>query len=320
MFARLPFLAAALMLATLPLRAGDFAPPPDASATPAPAADSSLTDSTPAPSKLKTSYEFDADIAYVGFARTNFGMGIKGDVSEVNSGAHLIAEPQYNDGPIFRLGLAYQNYAFGFSKAAPLPDVLRSETAIVGMDFELFNSWLVRVEADPGFYGDGRSVGFRDFNVPFLIGGSYIASDTLQWIVGLDVDVNRQLPIIPAVGVHWTITPEWVLNAVLPDPRLEYDWSKNLTLYLGGGVDDGTYRVDRDFGTDIGLPKLNGAVVEYDEVRIGTGFSWKASKDITVDIEGGYLPYREFDFHRAGMHFSNDGGAPYGRMSINAQF
>lgn len=269
---------------------------------------------------IKTSYEFDADTSYVGDARTNFGSNDKGNLSEERTRTRLILEPQYNDGPIFRFGLSYQRYSFGLSKAAAIPDILQSQGLVVGMDFQLFNSWLVRVEADPGLYGDARSTGFRDFNVPFLIGGSYVASDELQWVLGLDVDINRQLPIIPAVGVHWSITDTWVLNAVLPTPRLEYDWSKSLTLYLGGDVDDGTFRVDRGMGAGVGRPILSGAVVEYDEIRVGAGFSWKASKAITLELEGGYLPYREFDYHRADTHFSNDGGAPYGQLSLNAQF
>jgi hypothetical protein len=65
---------------------------------------------------------------------------------------------------------------------------------------------------------------------------------------------------------------------------------------------------------------LGGSVVEYDEIRIGAGMSLKASKDLTFEFECGYLPYREFDFHRANLHFTNDSGAPYGRISLDAQF
>jgi len=317
MAARPLFIAAIMLLAPLlPLRAGDV-PRPDTLSSSTPADD---TGSTPEPSKLKASYELDADTSYVGDARTNFGSGDKGDVSEERTRGHFIISPQYADGPLYRFGLAYQRYTFGFSKAAPMPDLLQSENVVVGMDFELFNSWLVRVEADPGFYGDGRATGFRDFNVPFLIGGSYIASAELQWVLGLDVDFNRQLPVIPAVGVRWEFTDNWVIDAVLPTPRLEYDWSKALTLYAGGDVDDGTFRVDRGVGTALGRPQLGGAIVEYDEIRVGGGLSWKASKVFTFEVEGGYLPFREFDFHRANFHFSNDSGAPYGQMSINTQF
>jgi len=188
------------------------------------------------------------------------------------------------------------------------------------VDFQLFNSWLVRVEADPGLYNDARDTGFRDFNVPFSIGGSYIAGEELQWVLGLEVDINRQIPVIPAIGARWQIRDQWVLDAILPTPRLEYDWSKDLTLFLGADADDGTFRVDAGLGAPLGLPKLGGAIVEYDEIRIGAGFSWKAAKGVTLELEGGYLPYREFDYHRADSHFSNEDGAPYGQMSLNAQF
>jgi hypothetical protein len=308
---RLPFIALTLMLAPLfSVRAGDVAAP-DASAS---------ADTTAAPSNLKTSYEFNADTSYVGGARTNFGSDGDGNVSEQRTSTRFLVEPQYNGGPIYRLGLGYERYNFGFSKAAPIPDSLQAENLVLGVDFELFNSWLIRVEADPGLYGDGRSRGFRDFNVPFILGGSYIASEEVQWIVGLGIDIDRQIPVIPAVGVRWSLTDNWVIDAVLPTPRLEYDWSKDLTLYLGGDFDDGTYRVDRGLGDALGRHSLSGAVVEYDEIHVGAGFSWKASKAITFEIEGGYLPYREFDFHRADTHFSNDDVAPYGQMSINAQF
>jgi hypothetical protein len=242
-----------------------------------------------------------------------------------------------------------------------MPDELEGEYLVAGVDFEVLNSWLVRVEADPGFYDNGRDIGFRDFNVPFEIGGSYIASETLQWAVGLEVDINRQIPVFPAIGVRWAINDQWVLDAILPTPRLEYQWSKNLTLYLGGDLDDGTYRMDPGPGparyttttTTVSQRKLAGysiippngptpiyttvtstetkrtpvrnspaagSIVEYDEARIGAGLSWKAAKGVTLEMEGGYLPFREFDFHRSSVHFSNDDGAAYGQMSLNTQF
>ena len=312
---RRALIVAVLLLAPAALRAGDTTPV-ETSSTDA-TVDTSQSSS---PSKLQLSYELNGDTSYVGAARTNYGLGHAGSVSEERTDLRGVLGLQENDGPIYRFGLEYQRYSFGFSKAAPMPDVMEGEYAVVGVDFDLFNSWLVRVEADPGFYDNGRDIGFRDFNVPFQIGGSYIASETVQWALGLEVDINRQIPVIPAVGVRWALNDQWVLDAILPTPRLEYEWSKSLTLYLGGDVDDGTYRMDRNFGTAVGKPKLAGAVVEYDEARIGAGVSWKAIKGVTLELEGGYLPYREFDFHRANTHFSNDDGAAYGQMSLNAQF
>jgi len=349
MRAWISLIAAGVLFASLSARGADDFAPLDASNTSAPAAAEpapagadttpvvtdttptapettpalettpAATDTGPAPSRLKTSYEVDVDADYVGGARTNFGAGETGEVSEQSTSGRLLIEPEYDDGPIYRFGLGYQRYNFGLSKAAPLPDILEAENLVAGVDFNV-ESWLIRVEADPGLYGDGRSTGFRDFNVPFELGGSYIASDSVQWIVGLGIDFDRQFPVIPSVGIHWSVTDNWVIDGVLPTPRVEYDYNSDLTLYLGGDFDDGTYRVDRGLGDALGRRRLGNAIVEYDEIHVGGGLSWKASKAITLELEGGYLPYREFDFHRADTHYSNDDGAPYGRMSFNAQF
>jgi len=308
-------IAAGLMLGSASLRAGDVTPP-DTTTAPATTQDYS-TPATP----LTVTYELDSDTSYVGSARTNFGSGLAGSVSEQQASARFVVGLQKSaDSPILRLGLAYERYNFGFSQAAPIPDALQAENLVVGMDFTLFTSWLVRVEADPGFYNDARSDRLRNFNVPFMLGGSYIASEDVQWVVGLGIDINRQFPIIPAIGVRWALNDNWVLNAVLPTPRMEYDYSKALTLYVGSELDDGTYRVDSGIGTALGRKKLSDAVVEYDEIRLGAGVSWKATKAFTFEFEAGYLPYREFDYHRADTHFSNNDGAAYGRLSLNAQF
>ncbi len=354
----LPYLAAGLMLAApASLRAGDSVPL-DSGTTDATAATDDY--STP-PSHITATYELDSDTSYVGATRTNFGHSIQGDVSELETSARLVMGLQQSaDSPIFRLGLSYQRYDFGLSRSAPIPDALQAENLVVGADFSLFSSWLVRLEADPGFYNDARSDRFKNFNVPITLGGSYIASEEVQWIVGLGIDFNRQLPVIPAIGVRWQLIDDWVVDAVLPAPRIEYQYSKNLTLFFGADVDDGTYRLSSNFPRftrtvttettvinrkvigfqGLGLltpiyanykthtettktihgPPLDNAVVEYDEVRIGAGFTWKATKALTFELEGGYLPYREFDYHRADVHYSNNDGSAYGRMSLNAQF
>lgn len=277
-------------------------------------------DTSSASSKLKVSYETSLDYSYIGDARTKLGQGRNGSVSEQSNLLHFVAIPQWNDGPLYRLGLELQRYSFGLPKAAPLPNTLQSLTAIVGVDFSLFDSWLIRIEAQPGFYHDSHDFNGKDFNVPFLIGGSYIASASLQWIAGLSVDVNRHYPVIPAVGVHWTFFDHWTLNAVLPTPRLEYEWQKGLTLYAGGDLKGGTFRLDGDFGKTHGKPFLNSAIVEYDEIRLGGGVTWKVTSDLTLEVEGGYLPYREFNFHRADKSYRTESGAPYGQVSLEAKF
>lgn len=271
-------------------------------------------------SKVVTSFETDVDYSYVGDARTKLGHGRTGELSEQSTGARFVVAPRWGEGPIYRFGLGFQRFSFGLPRLTPLPNTLQSTTVILGADLQVFNSWLVRIEAEPGIYSDFHDVSSGDFNVPFIIGGSYIAGADLQWVLGLSVDVNRRYPVIPAIGVRWSFADRWVLDAVLPSPRLEYEWKKGWTLYAGGDFKDGTYRVDDSFGSAHGDTRLNGAIVEYDEIRVGGGSLWKVSKDFTIGLEGGYLPYREFDFHRADTSFRNETGAAYGQISVSGRF
>jgi len=292
----------------------------DASVSPAGEAPASAPLSEPAATKLQISYEVEADYSYVGPVRTEIGGHHTGNLTEQSGSFRLIMAPRWGEGPIFRFGIAAQRFSFGLPDNAPLPNTLQSTSLVLGIDLQLFDSWLVRVEAEPGFYSDFHDIGRGDFNVPFIIGGSYIAGASLQWIIGLGVDVNRRYPVIPAVGLRWNFMDKWTLDAVLPTPRLEYEAKKGLTFYAGGDLKTGTYRVSENFGDAHGRRALNDAIVEYDEIRVGGGISWKAMPGVTLEAEAGYLPYREFNYHRAEQGYKSKNGGAYGQVGLSAKF
>ena len=72
--------------------------------------------------------------------------------------------------------------------------------------------------------------------MPFVIGGTYIFSPNLQLILGVSVDVERKYPVIPAAGLRWKLGPQWLLDAVLPTPRLQYEVSRDVSLYAGATI------------------------------------------------------------------------------------
>jgi hypothetical protein len=126
--------------------------------------------------------------------------------------------------------------------------------------------------------------------------------------------------VLPGGGVRWKFAPKWVLNAVLPTPRLEYQCSRNFTLFAGADLKTNTFRVDHRFGDSHDDSRLNNALVSYSEVRIGSGFEWKASSSFTITAEGGYLPYRNFDFYRADVRYHSEQGAPYASIALHGAF
>ena len=142
------------------------------------------------------------------------------DFDEYYSNLVFVYTPRIKFG-ILRLGAQWERYSFGFPDGGQqLPNTLQAVNSIVGFDTKFSDSILVRLEAQPGFYGttfdhlDGDS-----FNVPFVLGGTYIYSPEVQLVLGVGVNLQSRFPVLPGGGIRWKFAPQWVLNAVLPTPR-----------------------------------------------------------------------------------------------------
>ena len=193
--------------------------------------------------------EYSFEETYVGEAAVARGSKLVEDFDESDTLLRFVFTPRVKLG-VLRLGFEYEQFSFGLDKNAPLPNTLQSVATIVGIDTQFSDSILVRVEATPGVYSEAFRPGSTDFNMPFEIGGTYIYSPDLQLVLGVSIDVERKYPVIPGGGIRWRFQPQWVLNAVAPTPRLEYEWNKNLTLYLGATLKETNFRVSDEFGRD----------------------------------------------------------------------
>jgi hypothetical protein len=266
-------------------------------------------------------FEYNAEDAYVGSGDVERGPKKKvDDFDENDSIVHLVFTPRTKLG-VLRLGAEWERFTFGLPDHAALPDTLQSVSMVMGLDMQFSDSIIIRAEGQPGVYdADFDNLGWDNFNLPFLIGGTYIYSPNLQLVLGVSVDIERKYPVLPAAGLRWKIASQWLLDAVLPTPRLEYEMNKDVSLYVGATVKQTSYRVDDDFGNANGIPRLNHAILTYSEVRTGGGFDWKISPVVTFTGEVGYQPYRNFDFYRADVRYHQDGGAPYGMISLHGAF
>jgi opacity protein-like surface antigen len=269
------------------------------------------------------SYEFHAEAAYFGSGDAERGEHGNLKINDFDGSDvkfHFILTPRVKIG-ILRVGVEAERYSFGFGGNAAIPDVLESTSLILGLDTEFSDSFLIRIEAHPGFYGtDFDDYGQDTFNVPVVLGGTYIFNSNLQVVLGVGIDALRQYPVLPGGGVRWKFAPQWTLDAVVPTPRLEYEPSSSFMLYAGADIRSTSYRVDKQFGTIRGDPSLNHAAITYNEMRAGAGFDWKLSSAIKLSVEGGYIPFREFDFHRTQVRYHQDGGTPYGMVALQAAF
>jgi hypothetical protein len=207
-----------------------------------------------------------------------------------------VLSPQVSRRLFLRWGVDWRRFSFGTPEDAVLPQELQQINAILGIDWQATDKWLVRAELQPGVYSDFQEVSWRDVSAPLILGGVYVANADLQWMFGLRVVPRSDYPVLPAVGVRWKFAPEWTMNLFLPDPRLEYDLNDRLKAYVGAGFKVGTFTVGDHFGDENGRPGLNHAILDYIEVLVGPGFSWKVRPNLTLDLNAGCLAYRGFDF------------------------
>jgi hypothetical protein len=276
------------------------------------------TATEPSTTFFSFSGEYLAEETYVGDADVRRGDRTVRDFDESNTILRFVFTPRVSFG-VLRLGAEWERFSFGFSEASPLPNTLQSASLVIGLDTQLSDSILMRFEAEPGLYGTNH-LGFDQVNVPFIAGGTYIYSPSLQFVLGVSIDVERDYPVIPAAGFRWKVSRLWVLNVVMPTPRIEFEAAKNIILYAGANIKQTNFRMDDDFGTNRRHPRLSNAVLTYSEVRTGAGIDWKISPSVTLTAEAGYQPYRNFDFYRANIRFHEDGSAPYGMVSLHGAF
>lgn len=278
------------------------------------------TESAPEASP-RVPFEVDAEYTYIAAGTVARGAREIRDFDETYGLFRFVYTPRVKIG-ILRLGAAWEHFGFGFPAGVQLEDTLQSVSAVVGLDTEFSDSILVRIEAQPGFYGSADVFENSDaFMIPFVIGGTYIYSSDLQFVLGVSVNFDRQFPVLPGGGVRWRLASRWVLDAVLPMPRLEFEANPNMMFFVGADLKASTFRVGKTFGTrQAGDARLNAAVLDYTEARVGIGAEIKLSPEVKLTFEGGYVPYREFDYHRTNVRYRHQEGAAYGSVAFRAAF
>ncbi len=266
-------------------------------------------------------FDFDTDVAYLGSGHAHRKNQRFASFEEVDSSVSLLSTFQPNpNSPVWRLGLNWERFWFDPDPASTVPNTLESLNLSLGADLQLAPAIFMRVEALPGFYGDLRRFSTRQFNVPVQIGASYVYSDRLFFIVGASVNYERDFPLFPAIGFLWHVNDRFTVNAIAPKPALQYQLNDALTLHVGGGLVGDTYRVNTDFGRDRATKKLDNAIVEYEEIRVGGGLTYKINKTFSLDLEGGAVPYRRFDYNRADYKVLSTNTAPYAEIDLSAKF
>jgi opacity protein-like surface antigen len=293
------------------------------------------TVAAPQDNNVPISQEFIMEGSTTGTSITKQGNAKLGGVSNTNAHFDYVASPQIKDGVLLRFGVDAERNSFGLFSGAPLPNTLQSVNAIIGADLAIGDKTIMRIDLHPGIYSDFVNVTGSDFDMPVQIGGTYLYSKDFQIILGLQIDLKSNYPVIGLPGFRWQFADKWVLSAIPPKPQLQYQVNNALTLYTGAEILAGTYHLNDEFGTNHGHgpgttnSQFNGNICDFTEFRVGAGLTWSFTPNLKLDVSGGYMPYREFDIHPdqigydvhdTEFHNSLGDGAPYAEAGISGSF
>lgn len=230
---------------------------------------------------------------------------------------HLFSWPNRECGEWFlRLGADYERFDFDTRNETRLPNVLQSIAGVIALEYLVRGQAAILIESRPGVYFQQDITG-ETFDAPTDIAAAFeIKPDKLYFVGGVSLSLLRSYHVLPILGVKWFINDKWILNAVVPQPRLIYNQSDRLQLWLGGELVGGAYKTDNRF---VQPQKLSGAVVNYTEYRVGAGLTYSV-KPFTFELGGGYTIQREFEYRRARESFITSGGAPFIKAEISAAF
>ena len=145
----------------------------------------------------------------------------------------------------------------------------------------------------PGVYFSDR-VHSDCFDIPVQLVSGIPLTNRLNGVVGGAAArfYNRPIPIL---GLSWTMSPQWRLDAVFPEPALVYTPSKGIEVKLGGELQSGGFRAG------------SGAPVEYYSYQCKGRLTYSVSRAVTLSSALGYEFERRVDYFRGGPSFKSEG-------------
>lgn len=163
---------------------------------------------------------------------------------------------------------------------------------------QLAERWKLDVGIMPGLYGDFAFVDSSTFRLSGHVIGVFQWRPTLILSFGAAYLDREDVGVVPVAGVVWQPHPDWVLELVMPRPRvarrLAWSWldrpGAENWLYVAGEFGGGTWSVEREAGFR--------DVVTYRDFRFLAGIEQRAAFQLSWRMETGYAFGRKLAFER----------------------
>lgn len=270
---------------------------------------------TPAPERARYNVEF----SYVSEGRLRRGTQSLGDMDTLQYGFNYVRVNPINESWDWQAGVNWRRFDFGGSETAEAPNSLQSLSLQLGTRKQFAENWSWQFGIAPGLYSDFEDISADDINAPAVLFFTYKQRPTLSWVFGLRGDFYSDVPVLPAAGMRWRFAEDWTLDLILPRPRIEYAPTEQVTIFAGGELKGGGFRIAEDYGRAHGRPELNNDKVSYREIRVGGGLRYAMARWLAATLEGGWAVDRRFDFDDGDLLLNGD-GAPYVQISISGSY
>jgi hypothetical protein len=262
---------------------------------------------------------FDTSSTYVFSSDLNHGGSFGSQYESENRFEYthriLLSGPWY-----YHLGLAYDRFDFG-NTDAPVPVHLQSAVAVFGVEYMQGPDTGAFLQVRPGFYTE-EHLGLSSFDCPILVGRFWtLQQDKLYVLTGVYTSfLKGGFPVLPLVGLVYHASDNLEFRLVPPDPRIIYTINKQLDVFVGGEIAGGSFRTDHhDNFVGPHIAKLSGTQVDFSDYRVGGGFIFDLTNNISINGNAGCSIERHFAFHRAGENYRTD-PSPYLQVALKASF
>ncbi|HEY1109566.1 MAG TPA: DUF6268 family outer membrane beta-barrel protein [Opitutaceae bacterium] len=271
-----------------------------------------------APQTQSPAFEWQADISYSGASDIAEGSRALGEIKHSAFQLESTRAFELGQDSAFLAGVTWRRFDFSGS-IADVPDTLQAIALQLGYKRKLSPRWSLSAEIQPGLYSDFEDISGDDFNAPFGVRAIYARSREFQWLFGLNVDFRSHNPVMGGFGFRWQFAKDWTLLFLVPQPRIEYAVSPELTLFAGASLRGGTFRVAEDFGRRRGRATLDNQDVDFREISVGAGLRWQLQPGLTLSTSVGWMLDRRFEYEKRDL-LINGKGAPTALLSISGSF
>ncbi len=234
--------------------------------------------------------------SYVAGSDASFqGSKASSDAQTVNAGA--TAEIPLNDPWFVPLRFTYHHVALGTVAGVPVPDQINTLGFDAGLGYRWNNQWTFTVSAGPRFYRLSN-LGGADLGVGGMVLATCQFAPNITFAGGINYEPDRNIPVLPAAGLHWDISPELTLDLMFPITAFSYHVNQQLDLFVGASGNFAVFRADANLGNNIGQPAFNNGLGTYRDFQLGPGVEYRFWQGLSLEVQGGYSVGREIDYLR----------------------